>query len=108
MTLNELKVLLEIPISDTSRDDYLTAKLESAIAYAQSWCRNKFLDEAGNLNLPLDVKEGIALKIKVDMSAPIGVQSESIAGMSQTFVSSNEKYAVVHELWKSFRKMRML
>ena len=106
MTLGELKTLLEIPLSDTSRDDYLTVKLEGAVAYAHSWCRNQFLDEAGNLNLPPDVKEGIALKIKIDMSTPTGVQSESIGGMSQTFVNSNEKYAEVYEHWKPFKKVR--
>lgn len=101
MTLSELKALLGIPTEDTSKDAYYTLMLESALLAAQEYCdRLDFLTlvdtETGLLVLPAAVKLGIAEWVKANegQAARSGIASESIGGMSQSFVTTGSDVSV--------------
>lgn len=106
MNLEELKTRLKI--KDNSQDSYLTTALEDTIEYASAWCNNPFLDDTGELKLPPSVKKGIALMIDIDQNASNGVLSESIGGMSQTFLVGEAKYEPVFKSWRPFKKLRFV
>ena len=105
MTLAELKTLMGIASADTSQDAilslYLEAALESAKEYANGW------DWDSGQMLPAGIKLGIARWVELALlkKERAGVQSESIAGMSQTFssASSDSYFAEVFDLWGPYK-----
>lgn len=106
MDLQELKTRLKI--SDDSQDESLELALEDAIDFAKTWCNNPFLNDEGELEIPSSVKKGIAMMVDIDRNTTNGIESESIAGMNQTFTNSNERYAPVFKLWRPYKKVRFI
>lgn len=111
MTLAELKALLGVAAEDTSKDAYYTLALESGLLAAQEYCnRLDFLTlvdaETGLLVLPAAVKLGIVEWIKANeaQSERSGVASESIGGMSQTFVVNGDAaiYSAAYIHWRPY------
>lgn len=87
--LEELKILLDIPLDDTSRDEKLQIQLKIAIEITAEWfrqyaCKPLDVDEDGKYIIPSTIMIGIAKFVEAcDMQA--GVKSESIGGMSVTY-----------------------
>lgn len=120
MTLNELKILLDIPLEDTSDDVRLALYLESGLQAAQAYCdRLVFLELidplTGALVLPGAVKLGIAEWVKANQEVSgrgTGVTSESVPGMSQSFESTDNAsvvYSSAHAHWAPYhRQVRFL
>ena len=104
MELSELKLRLEMDPEDTKQDALLTIQLADVVDYVQAYCKQDFINEEGLLVLPPAVKRGITKVFKASKSHKGNVQSESIAGMSRTYFSS-EEYAVAHGDLKPFRKV---
>ncbi|MEK5148771.1 phage head-tail connector protein [Psychrobacillus sp. FSL K6-4615] len=88
MNINELKELLQI--HDDSRDPFLTLKLAEAIDFVQGSCNQNFIKE-DVLTLPATAKGVIATYVQYELNGNTGVKSESMAGMSQSFESSEER-----------------
>ncbi|EWG12741.1 phage head-tail connector protein [Cytobacillus firmus] len=88
MNLDELKARLRI--SDTTQDEFLKVALDDAIDFVQRTCNRDFLID-GELKLPPAAKSIAALYVSYEMVANPGIKSESIAGMSQTFESGEER-----------------
>lgn len=87
MTLEELKVRLEIPIEDTSRDARLLLLLVDAIDFVVRTCNQTFLKN-DVVNLPPIARNVVAAFVKSELNGNDGVTAESIGGMSQSFESS--------------------
>lgn len=107
MTLDELKVLLDIDLDDFSQDVRLEIELDAAREAAVSYCDQldfmQLIDPAdGKIKLPGTVKLGMVewIKANQEMSGRAGVTAESIGGMSQTF-SGDESlvYATAYKYW---------
>ena len=87
--LEELKILLDIPLDDTSRDEKLQLQLKIAIEITVEWfknyaCKPLKTDENGEYIIPSTIMIGIAKFIEAcDVQA--GVKSESIGGMSVSY-----------------------
>lgn len=90
MELTELKVLIQIAESDTSNDAYLKLKLDEAIEWVQEACNQSFLID-GVLKLPAVAKGVVAQYVLYELQGNSGIKSESIAGMSQSFDSADER-----------------
>lgn len=111
MTLAELKVYLGVDPLDTSEDAILQLYLESAMEKAAEYT-NRFDWTAEPLVLPASIEEGIVrfVQIKRDLNGrSVGVQAESIGGMSQTFVtnaSQQDLFADVWDLWSGYHKRK--
>lgn len=111
MTLAELKVYLGIDPLDTSEDAILQLYLESAMEKAVEYA-NLFDWTTEPLVLPASIEEGIVrfVQIKRDLNGrSVGVQAESIGGMSQTFVtnaSQQDLFADVWDLWSGYHKRK--
>lgn len=88
MDINELKVLLQI--NDDSLDPFLAIKLEEAIDFVRSACNQDFMKNEV-IVLPAVAKGVVASYVQFEMNSNTGVKSESIAGMSQTFETSEER-----------------
>lgn len=87
MTLEELKVRLDIPIEDTSHDAKLILLLEDAIDFVVRTCNQTFfVNEV--VTLPPIAQNVVAAFVRSELSGNDGVTSESIGGMSQSFESS--------------------
>lgn len=111
LLLPDFKQRLGIPQEETDGDDALMINISDGYEYAAAWCNNSFRDKLGVLNLPGPVKKGIKLMIQIDESAVgrEGVTSESVPGMSQSFVTStNERvrYADVFGLWRKYKRLK--
>lgn len=113
MTLDELKVLLGIPLDDESQDVKLALFLESGLLAAQKYCDKldfmQLIDPiSGKLELPGPVKLGISEWVKSQQEIAergTGVTSESVPGMSQSFGSASDQFAVfatAHAHWAPF------
>lgn len=110
MTLNELKVLLEIDLADVSQDVRLEIELEAAMQAAVEHCDQldfmTLIDPAdGKIKLPGTVKLGMVEWIKANqgISERGGVTAESIGGMSQTFSTENALlYAGAYRYWAPY------
>lgn len=113
MTLDELKVLLGIPLDDDSQDMKLSLFLESGLLAAQKYCDKldfmQLIDPiSGKLELPGPVKLGISEWVKSQQEIAergTGVTSESVPGMSQSFGSASDQFAVfatAHAHWAPF------
>jgi len=95
MTLAELKILLGIPESDTSKDALLEILLPAAIDFVIEWTQNPFEhDEKGDIVLPAGAKLAISMMIQAVLTAGVGseggtyagmVESERVGSMQQTF-----------------------
>lgn len=111
MTLAELKALLGIPDEDTSQDAMLQLYLEAALEQAVTYC-NRFDWSQDPLVLPASITLGIVrfVRIKQDLDGrSVGVQSESIGGMSQSFntdASQQDLFADVWDLWSGYHKRK--
>lgn len=87
--LEELKILLDIPLEDTSRDEKLQIQLKVATEITAEWfrqyaCKPLDIDEKGQYILPSAIMVGIAKFVEAcDIQA--GVKSESIGGMSVSY-----------------------
>lgn len=102
MKLDELKVRLD-PL--TAPDEKLQLLFDDAVSFIETTCNKSFpLDET----FPKQLKPIVAKYVKFELAGEDMVKSESIAGMSQTFVTKDElKSHLVSELGRlGFRKMR--
>lgn len=87
--LEELKILLDIPLEDTSRDDKLQLQLKIATEITAEWfknyaCKPLEVDKNGEYIIPSTIMIGIAKFVEAcDIQA--GVKSESIGGMSVSY-----------------------
>lgn len=90
MELTELKVLIQMKESDVSNDTYLKLKLDEAIEWVQGACNQTFLVD-GALKLSAVAKGVIAQYVLYELQGNSGIKSESIAGMSQSFDSADER-----------------
>lgn len=120
MTLDELKVLLDIPLEDESQDVKLALYLESGLKAAQEYCdKLDFMQLieplTGKINLPGAVKLGISEWVKAGQDIAgrgTNVVSESVPGMSQSFESSSNAavvYSSAHAHWAPYhRQVRFL
>lgn len=112
MTLSELKALIGVAAEDTSKDAYYTLMLESALLAAQEYCdRLDFLTlvdaETGLLVLPAAVKLGIAEWVKANegQAARSGIASESVGGMSQSYITTGSDtvvYGAAFAHWRPY------
>lgn len=87
--LEELKILLDIPLEDTSQDAKLQLQLKIALDITVEWFKNyarKPLaqDENGEYIIPSTIMVGIAKFVEAS-NIQAGVKSESIGGMSVTY-----------------------
>lgn len=87
--LEELKILLDIPLEDTSRDDKLQLQLKIATEITAEWFKNYAcepleIDENGEYIIPSTIMIGIAKFVEAS-SIQAGVKSESIGGMSVSY-----------------------
>ncbi|AOH54482.1 hypothetical protein ABE28_008965 [Peribacillus muralis] len=103
MTLSELKQLMGIAAEDTTQDAILSLYLESALDDAKTYA-DKLDWTTGSL--PGAIKLGIVrwaelAQVRKERS---GIQSESIGGMSQTFLngSGDEYFSEVYDFWKPY------
>jgi hypothetical protein len=78
--------------------------LEDVSEHCKHWCGDDFEDEYSLGEVPGAIKKGIALMIEIDLTIPVGVMSESMSGMSQTFTNNKDRYAEVYKLWKPYNK----
>lgn len=105
MTLDELKLLLGLPLDQNDDDARLSILLQAGIDYAIDYAGQPFTDDAGNLALPALVKVGIA-KL-VEASDREGVKSESIGGLSQTF-ETGVALAIANAYFRKYRSFRFV
>ena len=87
--LEELKILLDIPLDDTSRDEKLKIQLKIAVEITAEWfrqyaCKPLAIAENGEYLIPSTVMIGIAKFVEAS-SIQAGVKSESIGGMSVSY-----------------------
>ncbi|WP_214810916.1 phage head-tail connector protein [Exiguobacterium sp. s127] len=111
LLLPDIKQRLGIREDDTTRDAALEVDIVDGYEYAVEWCNNTFRDELGVLRLPGPIKKGVVKMIQIDTAAigREGVQSQSMAGMSQTFVtgaSASSTYADVFGLWRKYKRLK--
>lgn len=90
MNLNDLKVLLKMPSTESENDAYLQLMLEEAIEWVQGVCNQSFKVK-GVLELPAVAKGVVAQYVAFELQGNTGIKSESIAGMSQAFDSAEER-----------------
>ncbi len=91
--LEELKILLNIPLEDTSRDDKLQIQLKIAIDITAEWfknyaCEPLAIDMNGEYIISTPIMLGIAKFVEAS-EIQAGVKSESIGGMSVTYGGSS-------------------
>lgn len=77
MELSELRMRLDVSEEDVS-DVKLQLLLDDAVDWVQRVCRQSFVDEEGNLQLPSVVKKTIAKYIDFDLNSTDGVKKEEI------------------------------
>lgn len=111
--LPEFKRRLDIPTDETTQEEKLKEDIVDAYEFCAEWCNDSFRDELGVLILPGPIKRGMALMIQIDESSVgrEGIASESVGGMSQTFIVSSDervKYANVFGLWRKNKKLKFV
>lgn len=107
MQLNELKQRLEIPTSDTAKDELLEIQLESAINEAQAYCNQDFKNEADELDFPPAVKHAITILVR-GMNSNEAIQADSIAGgMSKTLIQGGY-HAAAKRYMRMHRKVKVI
>ncbi|WP_446662956.1 phage head-tail connector protein [Geobacillus sp. CCR] len=102
MTLDELKIRLKIPLTDTSQDAYLQVALEDAISFVKRYCRDDFVD-----GLPGDVKQAVAKLVKA-FQEDGRVASQSLGDMSKSFFEGGTMNEVERLLKPYARKARFV
>lgn len=85
MRLNELKIRLRIPAEDTSNDDLLLVLLDDAIDFVQRTCNQEFE------LIPPTAKKVITQHVAYELNGNGYIISETIAGMSQKFETSEQR-----------------
>lgn len=85
MKLYELKLRLRIPADQTDNDELLLVYLDDAIDFVQRTCNQEFDP------MPPVVKKVATQYVTHEFYGSGAVLSESIAGMSQTFESSDQR-----------------
>lgn len=85
MRLNELKLRLRIPPEETANDELLLIFLDDAIDFVQRTCNQTFDP------MPPTAKKVITQYTAFELNGNGYVLSESIAGMSQSFESSEQR-----------------
>lgn len=103
MQLSELKQLLGIAESDVSQDAILSLYLESAIEAAKGYADKVDFTKV----FPGPIKLGILRYVELSQMRKnhAGIQSESMAGMSQTFRDGNDTdnyFAEAYDFWKPY------
>lgn len=101
MTLDELKIRLKIPLTDTTQDEYLQIVLDDAIDYVKQYCHQTF-DEG----LPTNVKQAVAKLVKAYQENS-NVASQSLGDMSKSFFQGGTMNEV-HRLLAPYRKVRFV
>ena len=99
MTLEELKALIETD----DDDEVLEFKLQAGISYAQWYCRDEFIDDDGELDVPPAVKMGIAILVEGFNQTP-NVSSESVAGELSVSYFSPDATMTANAYFKPFRR----
>lgn len=79
--LNDVKTALQIPLSDTSKDTYLTTVIPYIIQFIQEYCKTDFKNKAGQIELPLGLKMAVAKMAQYHMK-DISIDSESFSGIA--------------------------
>ena len=85
MDLTELKIRLRIPEQEIENDELILILLEDAIDFIQRKC-NQVFDI-----LPPTAKKVAAQYVASELNGNGHILSESIAGMSQTFETSEQR-----------------
>lgn len=107
MNLADLKIRLEIPAEDTSRDTYLKALLDDAIDYVHAATNNDFKDASGNVVYPGPVKQAIKLLVQAADSNE-AIQADSVGGgMSKTLVTGGYEEKARRKL-RNYKKMSVI
>jgi len=101
MTLEELKIRLKIPSSDTSQDEYLQVALEDAVDYVKQYCCYSF--EEG---FPAGVKQALTKLVKAYQENS-NVASQSLGDMSKSFFEGGTMNEV-HRLLQPYRRARFV
>lgn len=89
MELNNLKVRLQMPLDDETKDALLTELLSDAVSFVESVTQKPLQD------LPQAVNGIIVKYIRYELQGNTGVLSETIGGMTQTFESSEARDAAL-------------
>ena len=92
MTLDQLKVRMQVSLEDTSKDAIYQAWLEDAIEIAQEKCGVSF-----ETKLPSGVRRAIVLLVKGMNES--NVASQSLGDMSKSFFQTNyyaEALSLIH------------
>lgn len=105
MTIDEVKTLLQIPLSDTSKDDYLTAALPLLVDYVKDYCNQTFIDATTGLEvLPGGVKLAIAKMAEYGM-ANVSEKSYTEGAYSVAYVSGSEYPKSILKLLRPHRRV---
>lgn len=101
MTLDELKVRLDLTGKDNEQDVKLKLLLDDAIDFVKRACNQNFSDETGALKLPGPAKMAVTMLVDGELNHSNGVTSESIGGMSQSFETSSDRHKKVIDTLRS-------
>ena len=85
MKLNELKIRLRIPEQEVDNDELLLILLDDALDFIQRTCNQTFD------SLPPTLKKVATQYVAFELNGNGYILSESIAGMSQSFESSEQR-----------------
>ena len=106
MKLEELKELMGIAAENTKQDAVLKLYLASALKAAKTYA-NAY-DWESTDELPDEIKLGILRYVELSQKrkASTGIVSKSMAGMSVTYASGNDKeyFGEVFSIWLPYRK----
>lgn len=88
MTLDELKARIDV---GTTEDGTLQVKLDDAVDFVCGYLNRTFDDN--DIEMPARVKRIVAKYVGAELAfvGVEGIKSESLAGMSQTFESRDER-----------------
>lgn len=101
MDLTELKIRLRIPEQEIENDVLLLILLDDSIDFIQRTC-NQVFDI-----LPPTAKKVAAQYVAYDLNGNGHVLSESIAGMSQTFESSEQRNKLLTDILRKSGLIRL-
>lgn len=69
ITRDEVKTLLSIPSTDTSRDDFIDTMIPVVEDFVKEYCANDFFDDDGVESFPAGIKLPVARLIGHDLRA---------------------------------------
>lgn len=106
MRLEQLKALLGMSLTDTSKDAILQLHLDAALDQARIYATKH--DFNGGDPLPSTIKLGIVrwVELALKRGKESGIASKSMAGMSVTYRDTNDReyFQEVFQIWSPFRK----